>query len=590
MKMSRMKHIIGILAWICLFTLVMSCSGKKEYDQLLEKADSIMNITDDSAKVAIQMLDGAKSQLPHFSKRQEMRYQLLYHKAMNKANIDFTSDSTMLEVVNYYENHGTANDRMLAYYVLGCVYRDLHEAPMALEYYNKATEQADTTDTNCDYATLCRAYYQMGVLFAKQFLSYQELSSLDKAVKYAYLAKDTLNAIIYFQNKQSAYASLNQKDSAIATNLKAAKLFRKYGYKRNADIAFGCNYIYYLERKEIEKAKLAFTAFDRAKHCGNSNYKDSYAYLLYEKGFLYLNIGKEDSAYILLKQSLQQSLSYSNKAAATRELAQYYSKTNKLDLSSKYALLSAAYNDSNLVEVRATQLGQMQAMYDYSRNEKLAEKARQEVQQHKQEIYMIILASSFVIIVLLSFFRNRNKKRNQKLAISQQLYNDSMSQLHSMKQELVQLQDMNEQKINKLIKEKETAIQKLQDIVKSYETPIMGQKLLEQERQIKATDIYKRFVYLENHPTTNVCQTDWINLEITLENLVIGFSSLKQKLNTKEYHICLLIKLKLSPSIISHMIGTSQSDITLSRQRMLQKVCGQIGKAKDFDQYIQKLF
>lgn len=38
------------------------------------------------------------------------------------------------------------------------------------------------------------------------------------------------------------------------------------------------------------------------------------------------------------------------------------------------------------------------------------------------------------------------------------------------------------------------------------------------------------------------------------------------------------------------MIGTSQSDITLSRQRMLQKVCGQIGKAKDFDQYIQKIF
>lgn len=304
----------------------------------------------------------------------------------------------------------------------------------------------------------------------------------------------------------------------------------------------------------------------------------------------YLAVNKKDSAYILFQQSLAQSKTYSNKASATRGLALYYSKTDKQYLSSKYALLSGTYKDSDFVETRNIQLSQMQAMYDYSRNEKLAEKARQEVQQYKLEIYMIILASSFVIIVLLSFFRNRNKKRNQKLAISQQLYNDSMAQLRSMKQELAQLQNMNEQKINKLIKEKETAIQKLQDVVKSYETPIMGQKLLEQERQIKATDIYKRFVYLENHPTTNVCQTDWTNLEITLENLVIGFSALKQKLNTKEYHICLLIKLKLSPSIISRMIGTSQSDITLSRQRMLQKVCGQIGKAKDFDQYIQKIF
>lgn len=281
MKMSRMKHIIGILAWICLFTLVMSCSGKKEYDQLLEKADSIINITDDSAKVAIQMLDGAKSQLPHFSKRQEMRYQLLYHKAMNKAYIDFTSDSTMLEVANYYENHGTANDRMLAYYVLGCVYRDLHEAPMALEYYNKATEQADATDANCDYATLCRIYSQMGVLFAKQHLFYQQLGSLDKAVEYAYLSKDTLNAIAYYQNKQSAYASLNKIDSAIIINNNAAKMFRQHGFKQEADIAFGCNYSYYLKLHKFKKAKLAFTAFENTNYTGNPNYKDSYAFLLY---------------------------------------------------------------------------------------------------------------------------------------------------------------------------------------------------------------------------------------------------------------------------------------------------------------------
>ena len=37
---------------------------------------------------------------------------------MNKAYIDFTSDSTMLAVVDYYEHHGSANDKMLAYYIL----------------------------------------------------------------------------------------------------------------------------------------------------------------------------------------------------------------------------------------------------------------------------------------------------------------------------------------------------------------------------------------------------------------------------------------------------------------------------------------
>lgn len=113
--------------------LIVSCTGNKGYDQLLAKADSLMNVDDDSAKVAIQLLDDVKPELTEFTRSQVMRYELLYHKAMNKADIAFTSDSVMLEVVDYYEHHGSANDRMLAYYVLGCVYRDMHEAPLALE-------------------------------------------------------------------------------------------------------------------------------------------------------------------------------------------------------------------------------------------------------------------------------------------------------------------------------------------------------------------------------------------------------------------------------------------------------------------------
>lgn len=143
-----MKH-----RWIYLVLLlvaIVSCTGNKRYDNLMQRADSIMDSNDDSAKVAIELLDKVKPQLDDFTKGQRMRYELLYHKAMNKACITFTSDSVMKEVVDYYDHHGSANERMLANYVLGCVYRDMHEAPMALEYYNKATERADTTAADCD--------------------------------------------------------------------------------------------------------------------------------------------------------------------------------------------------------------------------------------------------------------------------------------------------------------------------------------------------------------------------------------------------------------------------------------------------------
>lgn len=508
---------------------------------------------------------------------------------MNKAYIDFTSDSTMLEVVDYYEQHGSANEKMLAYYILGCVYRDMHEAPMALEYYNKATELADTTAKDCDYATLCRIYSQMGFLFAKQHLPHQELASLDKAVKYAYLAKDTLNAIRYYQNKQAIYASQNKLDSAIIINNQAAKLFKQIGALKEANIAFGCNFEYYLKKKMLKEAEEAFKAYLSTNYHGNDNWKDAYAYILYERGSYYLAVGKKDSAYSCLKQSFEQSKSFSNLAASTRGLAQYYAKTSNPVLAAKYALLSSAYNDSDLIATRQGQLQQVQAMYNYNRNKDIAYKAQLKAEQRMSIIYIVIICAILLFIVSISIYRKRLRLRNKRIAMVQKMYNDSVQQLNEAQQELLKLQDLNENTIATLVKEKEETIQKLQMEVKKYEEANIGHNLLELEKQLKQSPIYQQLVYLENHPLEKMTKNDWSNLEETVEKFVYGFADLKQKLNTKEYHICLLVKLHFSPSTISSLIGTSLSDISNSRRRMLAKICGNSGNGKDFDDYIHHI-
>ena len=583
------KKLNTLFTWILLPILFVSCTGNKAYDKLLIKADSIMNIDDDSAEVAIRMMQSIKPELSQFSKSQKKRYELLYHKAMNKAYIDFTSDSTMLEVVDYYEQHGSANEKMLAYYILGCVYRDMHEAPMALEYYNKATELADTTAKDCDYATLCRIYSQMGFLFAKQHLPHQELASLDKAVKNAYLAKDTLNAIRYYQNKQAIYASQNKLDSAIIINNQAAKLFKQIGALKEANIAFGCNFEYYLKKKMLKEAEEAFKAYLSTNYHGNDNWKDAYAYILYERGSYYLAVGKKDSAYSCLKQSFEQSKSFSNLAASTRGLAQYYAKTSNPVLAAKYALLSSAYNDSDLIATRQGQLQQVQAMYNYNRNKDIAYKAQLKAEQRMSIIYIVIICAILLFIVSISIYRKRLRLRNKRIAMVQKMYNDSVQQLNEAQQELLKLQDLNENTIATLVKEKEETIQKLQMEVKKYEEANIGHNLLELEKQLKQSPIYQQLVYLENHPLEKMTKNDWSNLEETVEKFVYGFADLKQKLNTKEYHICLLVKLHFSPSTISSLIGTSLSDISNSRRRMLAKICGNSGNGKDFDDYIHHI-
>ena len=567
--------------------ILTSCAGNRKYDDLMKRADSIMNVNDDSAKVAIRMLDGVKPQLPEFSKSQKMRYELLRHKAMNKACITFTSDSVMKEVVDYYDHHGSANERMLANYVLGCVYRDLHEAPMALEYYNKATEQADTTAADCDYGTLYRVYSQMGFLFSKQYLPYQLLDAFGKAVKYAYLAKDTLNAIINYQNRENAYSYLGNKDSVIAINLHAATMFKQIGNNYAAAIAFGCNYNYYIEKKDFINAKKAFEAYNSTGYEGNSNYEDAKAYVLCLKGTYYMFTGQLDSACYILQQSLKFCKSFSNKAATTKALAHYYAKVNQPSLAMKYALQSSEYNDSDLIEARKTQLQQVQAMYDYSRNQEVAKRAEQKAKRSMQMNYMIVLACIMLFLLLSYIYRKQLALKKKKIAVSKLLYEDSLLKLKRLQDEKAKLVSENDNKLVQIITEKEKTINKLKAEINDIQEKYSLSSMSDVELALMDSSIYKKIKFIEVHPKKNMSEEDWKELADTVEKAIPNFiPRLKNKLSDKDYQICLLIRLGFSTSLIARLLDLSVAAISKSRKTMLKKICGKIGKPKDFDEYV----
>lgn len=579
-----------VIYLLLILLILASCAGNRKYDDLMQRADSIMNVNDDSAKVAIRMLDGVKSQLPEFSKSQKMRYELLRHKAMNKACITFTSDSVMKEVVDYYDHHGSANERMLANYVLGCVYRDMHEAPMALKYYNKATEQADTTAADCDYGTLYRVYSQMGFLFSKQYLPYQELNAFDKAEKYAYLAKDTLNAIINYQNKGEAYGYLGKKDSVIASNLQAAKLFKKHGNDYAAAIAFGCNYDYYIEKKDSINAKKAFEAYNSTGYEGNSNYEDAKAYVLYQKGTYYLFVNKQDSAYDNLSLSFKICKSYSIKAATTKALAQYYAKVNQPAMAMKYALQSSEYNDSDLIEARKTQLQQVQAMYDYSRNQEIAKNADQKAERSTRMNYMIVLSCLMLFLLLSYIYRKQIAIKKKKIAVSKRLYEDSLLKLKRLQDERAKLVAENDNKLAQVIMEKENTISKLKAEITHIQERYSLSSVSDADLILKDSSIYKKIKFIEVHPKEKMCEEDWKELADTIEEVVPNFIPvLKNKLNDKDYQICLLVRLGFSTSLVARLLGLSDAAISKSRKTMLKKICRKEGKPKEFDEYILQI-
>ncbi|MBO7608612.1 MAG: tetratricopeptide repeat protein, partial [Muribaculaceae bacterium] len=89
----------------------------------------------------------------------QKRYQLLTIKANDKAYITHTSDSLILSLVNYYENDGDPAYLGESYYYAGSTYRDLGDAPRALDYYQKAL---DAMPGNENLKVKSKVYAQMG--------------------------------------------------------------------------------------------------------------------------------------------------------------------------------------------------------------------------------------------------------------------------------------------------------------------------------------------------------------------------------------------------------------------------------------------
>ena len=123
---------------------------------------------------------------------ERMRHELASLQARNLADSALTDDSLAQVLCSYFDSHGTANEQMLAHYLLGRTYDDLGEAPQALDVYYDALECADTASTDCDYEVLRGIYGQMSQIFHRQNLPHDEIWALKHYIDCIKQSGDTL--------------------------------------------------------------------------------------------------------------------------------------------------------------------------------------------------------------------------------------------------------------------------------------------------------------------------------------------------------------------------------------------------------------
>ena len=77
-------------------------------------------------------------------------------------------------------------------------------------------------------------------------------------------------------------------------------------------------------------------------------------------------------------------------------------------------------------------------------------------------------------------------------------------------------------------------------------------------------------------------------MDVAFNNFTDRLLDIYPKLNDVELHVCYLLKLKISPTDIAHIVVRQKNTVSTIRERLYKKIYGENGTAKQFDQFIER--
>ena len=565
-----------LLYLLPLFFLMLCCKGgDNSFDIIMVRADSLMEIDMDSAPSALRMLDSMSPHVPYLSKSRRMRYELLRAKAMNKSNVYFRSDSTMKEVAAYYSRHGTPNDKMMAYYLLGCVYRDLGEAPAALEYYQKAAACADTTAEDCDYSILNKIYAQSAIVLHSQKLIDEELDMWHKAEYCGKRAHNIRMAISAFENTVRIYYALNDYNKVMQISDSASSAYLNSGYKDKAARAIFIQIDIYLKRGDIKNAEACLHKYEKYGDIFSSpgNVKPGLELYYYYKGLSLLAGNRVDSAEYYFRKMLTGS-ACDEKEAAYRGLLSVYRSRRNSDSVFHYARLYCDANDSSWLRLTSSEAQRVQSLYRYTRNRQQAELREREVSELRLTIVFLSVISLIVVLELYMWHRRRSSRMKSLLLEKNRMYSDLLHRSGEISRELSAALGENSRLASELEasgRRLRAELDKMQDMSSTDADWASLQKLME-------SDLIKNLHDQAAHGRS-AGQKDWSRLNTYVENRYPRFLSFinnlgSSSLSQNEKKVAILIKLHFLSSEISCLLDISPQNLSNIRRRLNLKLFG----------------
>ena len=150
-----MKHYISI---IILAIFLFSCNGHSKHWETLSQVESYIEEKPDSALVTLEQID--LSELS--GKEEKAKHALLYSMALDKNFVDKTDFEVLQPAIDYYEDNGSATDKLRTYYYQGRIYQNAGNDALAMESFVNAISESEESD---DILTKARIYFNRGSIY-----------------------------------------------------------------------------------------------------------------------------------------------------------------------------------------------------------------------------------------------------------------------------------------------------------------------------------------------------------------------------------------------------------------------------------------
>ena len=576
--------IIQLCFWAC---------DNKPYSHLMSMADSLTNTNPDSAVIYLNKL---KDHIETAPRSVQMYYQLLCIKANDRAYIPHSSDSIILPILNYYKQ---TDDLHLpeTYYYAGRIYRDLGDAPQALDYFNNTLDALPSSSDS--YSLKSKVYSQIGTLFLYQDIYDEALKMFKEAFHYDLLLEDSVGMSYDLRDMATSYRCLNQIDSAI------------YYYGKANDLALALHQQRFVSMIQSQMAGLyiQLKKYDLAKQFLQSSL--SYQHKADKSGIFsvaakyYHQLGTKDSAVYYYTQLLDFGTIYAKQAAhwGLAELA--IDNNHEQDAIPHLRAYMQCVDSIRKITDREA-IRQMRSVYNYKLREK--EIAHLKSKNEQTKLIIISLLSLCAILASITFayiqyFKLKQLQLTIRLKkikrLKDKLYSRSVQFIEENKRKIEEIEIMERKflevdQINTTLKEQLNAQKEL--IIYTNKQIKLDLNRREQSQAVLfKSEIYlhiQRQLKINDRSKRMLSDEDWKELEKLVNSTYNGFKENLYdiyNLSLFEYRVCLLIKINIQPIDIGKLTEHSKESISSTRRRLYEKVFHIKGAPKDWDDFIYSL-